>query len=79
MIQGHKSKGRIDRWIHHRQVKAVLRLDGRPISSSRAAERIDPDPETRVANDLEIEDRCQIIDIRAGKIDLMRGDRFQSG
>jgi hypothetical protein len=48
MVDGHEGEGRVDRFIHHRDVQLILGIDRGPVRLARASQRIHRQFETGV-------------------------------
>src|SRR5450631_4243315 len=71
-IHSHETKRRIDCLIHYCQVKAMFLGDSRPVMNAGTAQRINSETKLRTADDFEINNVVEVVDVGSQIIVLMR-------
>src|SRR5581483_8431774 len=76
MIETHERKGRIDRGIYDGDIQSVDGVDWFPVAEGGSAQRVNSQSETRIPDQVHVDDVFQILDIGQHKILLAGGRRL---
>ncbi|MNU89917.1 hypothetical protein D3C71_797690 [compost metagenome] len=76
-VDGHETEGRIDLFVHHVQVEAVMLGNRRPVAHPCSAQRIDTQTQLGVTNGVEVDHVDQVGDVGVQIIVTMGGAGFQ--
>ena len=63
VVHRHERKGRIDSWIHHRDVELVDGVNRRPVVHGSAAQRVDRKAQVRSTDRIHVDDISQVLDV----------------
>jgi len=79
MVDGHEGEARVDDRIDDGDVESIEGIDGLPVVSGGAAERVDRERQAGPANGVHVEDVAQIVDVGQDEVLLMSARRRDGG
>ncbi len=72
-VDGHEAERRVDKFIDHIQIQAVMLANRRPVIHSGAAQRVDTKTQARVADGVHVDHVLQVGHVGVDVIMAVRG------
>ena len=77
-IHGHKPEGGINHFVDYGEIQTISLGDSRPIMDAGTAQRINPQPELRMADEIHVNNAAKIGDVGTKVVATPRGRGAQS-